>query len=153
MCGSWQLIIFSTAKERQMASLGKTMFKSESGKEYRFRVFPLGTRFRKVSGVYVIAYRGRSSQGTHRHKILYVGHTEDLSQPFEAHRKAHDLARLGANCICVQSDESEESRSAKERDLVATFSPACNEQPLTASTTPRKPAASPAPGAAGSQAD
>jgi hypothetical protein len=124
-----------------MASLGKTMFKSESGKQYRFRVFPLGTRFRKVSGVYVIAYRERRGEGTHRHKILYVGNTEDLSQPFEAHRKAEDLKRLGANCICVQSDDSEESRSAKERDLVTTFSPACNEWPATASTTRRRPEA------------
>jgi hypothetical protein len=111
-----------------MASLGKTKFKGGSGKEYRFQVFPLGTRFRKVSGVYLIAYRGRNSKGAPRHKILYVGHSEDLSLPFQKHCKAQDLMRLGANCICVQSDKSEASRLAKERDLVTTFSPACNTE-------------------------
>jgi hypothetical protein len=116
-----------TAKERKMASLGKTKFKGESGKKYRFQVFPLGTRFRKVSGVYLIAYRGRNNEGSHRHKILYVGQTQDLSQPFQQHRKAQDLMRLGANCICVQSDKSEESRVTKERDLVTMFSPPCND--------------------------
>ena len=109
-----------------MASLGKAMFKSKSGNEYRFKVFPLGTRFRKISGIYMIAYRGHDVRGAHRHKILYVGSTEDFSQPFEKHRKAQDLMRLGANCICVQSDKSEESRLEKERDLIAAFSPAGN---------------------------
>jgi hypothetical protein len=110
-----------------MASLGKAKFKGDSGKEYRFKVFPLGTRFRKISGVYLIACRAHGAEGGHRHKILYVGHTEDFSKPFEKHRRAQDLTRLGANCICVQSDTSEKSRLEKERDLVATFSPACND--------------------------
>ncbi len=110
-----------------MASLGNTKFKGQSGNEYRFRVFPLGTRFCKVSGVYLVAYRGRNSKGAARHKILYVGQTEDLSQPFEQHHKAQNLMRLGANCICVQSDTSEKSRVAKERDLLTKFGPAGND--------------------------
>jgi hypothetical protein len=110
-----------------MASLGKTMFKSKSGNHYRFKVFPLGTRFRKISGIYLIAYRAHSTHGGHRHKILFVGSTEDFSQPFEKHHKAQDLIRLGANCICVQSDKSEKSRLEKERELIAAFSPACND--------------------------
>ena len=40
-----------------MASLGKAMFKGDSGKHYRFKVFPLGTHFRKISGIYLIACR------------------------------------------------------------------------------------------------
>ena len=39
-----------------MASLGKATFKSKTGNHYRFKVFPLGTRFRKISGIYMIAY-------------------------------------------------------------------------------------------------
>ena len=110
-----------------MASLGKTKFKGESGNEYRFHVFPLGTRFRKASGIYLVAYRGRNSKGRTRHKILYAGQTEDLSRPFEEHRKAQDLRQRGANCICVQPDASEASRMAKERDLLTRFSPVCND--------------------------
>jgi hypothetical protein len=109
-----------------MASLGKAMFKGDSGKHYRFKVFPLGTRFRKVSGVYLIACRAHGNDGAHRHKILYVGHTEDFSQPLAKSRNAEALSRLGANCICVQSDTSAKSRVEKERDLISTFSPAGN---------------------------
>jgi predicted GIY-YIG superfamily endonuclease len=110
-----------------MASLGKTCFTGRSGKQYRFRVFPLGTRFRKRSGVYVVASRAQGADGGHRHTVLYVGHTEDFSQPLAKHRKAKAFAEQGANCICVQSDESEESRLAKERDLLAAFVPKCND--------------------------
>ena len=110
-----------------MASLGRTSFKGRSGKQYRFKVFPLGTRFRKISGVYVVANRDQGADGGHRHTVLYVGHTEDFSQPFDKHRKAQDLAQHGANCICVQSDGSEESRMEKELDLIAAFSPECND--------------------------
>jgi hypothetical protein len=56
-----------------------------------------------------------------------VGHTEDFSQPWERHRKAAQLRRRGANCICLQSDESEKSRRAKEKDLVAVIHPVCND--------------------------
>jgi hypothetical protein len=35
--------------------------------------------------------------------------------------------RLGANCICVQSDQSAESRLGKQRELIAVFSPTGNE--------------------------
>ena len=110
-----------------MASLGKAVLKGGSGKTYRFKVFALGTRFRKIGGIYMIAYRAHGDHGAHRHKVLYVGNTEDFSQPFAKHRKAQDLMRLGANCICVQSDASEKSRSEKEQDLIAAFSPACND--------------------------
>ena len=110
-----------------MPSLGNTTFTGQSGKKYRFKVFPLGTRFRKISGIYVVANRGRANDGRLRHKVVYVGHTEDFSEPMRAHRKADAFAAHGANCICVQSDELEASRVEKELDLVAALSPQCND--------------------------
>ncbi len=110
-----------------MAALGRMVFKGRSGKAYRFKVYPLGTRFRKLSGVYVIGNRSHGTDGGRRLIPLYVGHTEDFSQPFDRHRKAKDFAEQGANCICVQSDTLEESRLAKEQDLIAALSPACND--------------------------
>jgi hypothetical protein len=105
-----------------MASLGKVALTSASGERYRFKVFPVGTRFRSISGVYLITCRTHRVDGGHRHKILHIGHTADFSQPFEGYRHAQELARFGANCICIQSDASAESRCRKERDLLATFS-------------------------------
>ena len=76
-----------------MALLGKIKLTGRSGQQYRFRVFPLGTRFRKLSGVYVIANRSRRATGELRHTVVYVGNTEDFSQPFAAHRKANEFAQ------------------------------------------------------------
>lgn len=106
-----------------MALLGKVKLTSASGAQYRFRVFPLGTRFKSISGVYLITRRAIRAEGGHRHKILHVGHTDDFSQPFDGYRKAQELVRYGANCICVQTDTSVESRCRKQQDLIATFAP------------------------------
>ena len=106
-----------------MASLGNVTLTSASGQQYRFKVFPLGTRFRSISGVYLITRRDTRTEGGHRHKILDVGGTEDFSQPFDGYCKVKNLTRFGANCICIQSDASAESRHKKERDLAATFGP------------------------------
>ncbi|NLY00015.1 MAG: hypothetical protein GXY83_28285 [Rhodopirellula sp.] len=110
-----------------MASLGKKTFKGESGEPYRFKVYALGTKLRKLGGVYVITNRSCDQDGGYRHATLYVGETEDFSQPFERHHKAKDFLKHGANCICLQMDVSEQSRVAKQQDLVAKFHPVCND--------------------------
>jgi hypothetical protein len=109
-----------------MASLGTMNFKGESGSAYPFKVYALGTKLRKLSGMYVVTRRRRDANGRYRHRALYVGQTGDFSQPFERHRKAADLRKRGANCICLLGDDSQESRLAKQRDLVAAYHPVCN---------------------------
>ena len=110
-----------------MPSLGRAFFTGASGKTYRFRVFALGTRFRKRSGVYAVTSRTGNANGGARHVILYVGQTEDFSEPFAKHGKADAVTERGADCICVLSDGSQESRLAKQNDLVAAFHPVCND--------------------------
>ncbi len=102
-----------------MASLGTAVFRGQSGTRYRFKVFPLGTRFRKISGVYVVAYRHQGTSGGHGYTALFAGCTADFSQPFAEHPQAENCSRRGANCICVLKDGSEESRLAKEQDILA----------------------------------
>ena len=109
-----------------MAALGKMVFKGKSGKAYRFKVYPLGTRFRKISGVYIIGSRLPGANGGRRVVALYVGHTEDFSRPFGQHHKAREFTEQGADCVCLQSDAIEESRLAKEQDLIARLHPVCN---------------------------
>ncbi|MFZ5832901.1 MAG: hypothetical protein ACOY3P_22670 [Planctomycetota bacterium] len=110
-----------------MPCLGRKAFKGKSGKVYRFKVYPWGTRFRKLSGVYIIGIRAHATNGTPALVPLYIGQTEDFSQPFGEHRKAQELVDQGANCICLQSDTVEESRIAKGNDLIAGLSPVCND--------------------------
>lgn len=111
-----------------MASLGRTKCRGQSGEVYRFKVYPLGTRLRKRGGLYVITSRFRNAGGGYRHVPLYVGQSKDLSQPFEQHPSAEKTPHHGGNCICIQLDASEESRLAKQQDLVATFHPLCNDE-------------------------
>jgi hypothetical protein len=110
-----------------MPSLGKITFGGKSGKDYRFTVYPLGTKIRKRAGLYVIASRSHDGVSGHDYEAVYVGHTEDLSQPFDRHHKAQEFSRCGANCICLHAEESEESRIEKEQDLVAAMNPKCND--------------------------
>ena len=110
-----------------MASLGKTVCKGRSGEVYRLKVYALGTRLRKAGGIYVITSRSRNADGGYRHVPLFVGQTEDFSQPFAQHRKAEAFKQHEANCICVQPDVSEESRLTKEADLIAKYHPVCND--------------------------
>ena len=110
-----------------MASLGKIVLTGVSGKKYRFTAYPLGTKFRKLSGVFVITKRTRKAEGRYGHLALYVGCTEDFSQPFDRLRSAKKFRGRGANCICLQSDESETSRLAKEKDIAAAFHRICND--------------------------
>jgi hypothetical protein len=110
-----------------MAALGRMHFTGKSGREYRFKVYPLGTRFRKLSGVYIIGNRSHGNNGGRRLVPLYVGQTEDFSQPFGQHHKAQQFTEHGANCICLQSDAIEDSRLAKQQDLIAALCPACND--------------------------
>jgi hypothetical protein len=110
-----------------MPALGKTAFKGASGKQYGFKVYALGTRFRKLGGVFVVTSRCNGDNGGHRHVPLYVGQTEDFSQPLDKHRKVDAFVKHGANCVCLLSDASEKSRLAKEQDLIAAFHPVCND--------------------------
>ncbi len=115
-----------------MPSLGKTVLKGKSGKAYRFQVYPLGTRFRKLSGVYVVASRTRGTSGGLHVVPLLIGQNEDLSRPFKKHRRAREFLQHGANCVCLQSDSSEDSRLETKHDLVDALHPVCNRSGGTA---------------------
>ena len=110
-----------------MPAIGKTMFKGQSGTRYRFKVFPLGTRFRKLSGVYVVAHRGRDDAGRVRHAALYVGHTADFSESLVRARQVERFRgawrRIASACSPTKLAES---RVKKQQDLLASLSPQCN---------------------------
>lgn len=110
-----------------MPSLGHATFDGKSGQAYRFRVYPWGAKLRPLSGLYIVANRCRDGAGKYQHIPLYVGETEDLSQPLQQHHKAAELERQDANSICLQSDGSEESRVRKQQDLVTALRPVCND--------------------------
>ena len=54
-----------------------------AGRQYEYRIYPLGTNFKAAPGNYIFAKE--TSPG--RHLPIYIGETEDLSERFDSHHK------------------------------------------------------------------
>ncbi len=97
-----------------------------SGKKYAFLVYPWGTTFKPIGGVYAVTRATSNQAGGQTHTIVYLGQTGDLSERFDDHHKADCFNRRSANCICVHVEDNEKSRLAIEADLIAAYNPPCN---------------------------
>ena len=97
-----------------------------SGKKYTFYVYPYGQTFKAVGGVYAITRATPNPKGGNLHKIIYVGHSGNLSERFDDHHKEDCFKRNQANQHCVLVEESEKARLAIEADLIAAYNPPCN---------------------------
>lgn len=110
-----------------MAKLSDATFTGASGEKYAFAVYPMDPSFRVVGAVYAITRRYENNKGGFSHEIIYVGETGDLSTRFDDHHKWDCFVRHNANCICTHVDNGEDSRLAKEDDLIRQHSPDCND--------------------------
>lgn len=110
-----------------MAKIGTLPLKGKSGETYSFNVWPMDQQFNAVGAVYAITKRHADSKGGHSHTVIYVGETSDLSTRFENHHKADCFNQHESNCICTHQDDDEESRLAKENDLLKQHNPPCND--------------------------
>jgi hypothetical protein len=97
-----------------MPRLATLRLRGASGTDYSFKVYPLGTVFRKgLGGVYILTRRQVAESGRQRHRPLAVGNTGDLHRT--RCRKAPHLP--SANCICVRPENSGPARVSIRRDL------------------------------------
>lgn len=91
----------------------------KSGTKYSFRVYSLGQAFNRVGAAYAILKRERNSEDTAwEYTRVYIGETGTLDTRFYDHHKEKCFKEEGANCIAVHVDSSEESRRAKEQDIL-----------------------------------
>lgn len=112
-----------------MADIGPVTFEGQSGRQYGFQVYTLGTEFRPLGAVYGICHRYPKPEGNGYYVTpLYFGETGDLSTRFDGHHRQRCFDRNGANCIGVHLDGDEKSRRAKETDLIRKWDPECNRQ-------------------------
>lgn len=109
-----------------MAKLGSIKFKGASGTAYDFNIYPIGSEFKAIGGVYVISRREKNKDDAYIHNIIYVGHTKELDERFDDHHKAQCFVDNNANCISIHTDDSKESRLNKESDLIERYDPPCN---------------------------
>lgn len=99
-------------------------WEGESGKEYKYWIYPLGTTFKQVPGNYVFARETEPDIFTE----IYIGQTKDLSERFDNHHKMPCILKNKATHICAHtSSDDEEERRAEEDDLVERWNPVCND--------------------------
>ena len=98
----------------------------KSGTNYTFQMYPWGTEFKALGGVYIVTKRAAGNGGG-SHSLIYVGVTGDLSERLDNHHKAKCFKGHGANCVGVLLEESEKKRLAIEADLLAGYTWPCNE--------------------------
>ncbi len=102
-------------------------FTGSSGTKYAFDVLGLDSNFNAVAGVYVVTDRHETAQGNYTHTVIYFGQTDDLDDRFSDHHKADCFKDHGANSLCFHADGDDQSRLAKESDLIkAAYNPPCN---------------------------
>ena len=110
-----------------MEDLGIITTTGESGASYTFDVYSWGASFEPLGAVYLITKRAENPDGGYTHTLLYVGQTGDLSERFDDHHKASCFKLNGANCISIHFDDAESSRLRIEEDLIAEYTPTCND--------------------------
>lgn len=109
------------------SKIGTLILKGASGTEYKFLVYPIGTSFKSIGGVYYISKRTKKSDGVGgTHSQVYIGETGDLSERFDNHHKADCFVKNNANCISVHTNNSKTERLYIEKDLIDNYNPSCN---------------------------
>jgi hypothetical protein len=96
----------------------------KSGKEYRYWIFKIGTKFSKSPGNYVIAKEVKPNEWS----PVYIGQTDDLSEQFKDHKNMECIQHRGGTHIHMHtSTNDEDTRLAEEKDLKLRWHPACND--------------------------
>ncbi|MBT1073487.1 GIY-YIG nuclease family protein [Pelotalea chapellei] len=106
-----------------MAAEDKVTVKGQSGTQYEFEVYPWGTTFNPVGGLYIVLKKQPGNYG-----ILYIGQTGNLSERFDNHHQSDSFTRYGKTHIAVRAESSEQKRFTFETDLIRNYNTCCNKQ-------------------------
>lgn len=110
-----------------MSKIEDFAFYGASGRKYIFQVYPIGTKFNNIGGVYIFTRRMNNYGGGVTHNILYVGQTISLMRRItSAHPKWYPALRNGMNCTCVYSVLNDSERNTIENDLIVKYQPPFN---------------------------
>lgn len=98
-------------------------WEGQSGKTYRYRCFPIGTKFRDEKPANYI-FAALKPKGVW--VPVYVGHTENISKCLYGHEKEGTARRYNATYLHVHLAGEVTSRSDETQDIVTKYSPKCN---------------------------
>lgn len=107
-----------------MSETPTIMWPGQSGKEYKYWIYPIGTTFNKEPGNYIFAKETRPGYWS----PCYIGQTENLDERLTDHEKEACAKRHGATHIHTHVTLGGEAiRRAEEGDLIQKWTPPCNE--------------------------
>jgi hypothetical protein len=106
-----------------MEDLGIHIWTGQSGQKYRYTVYMFGTAFGPGPANYIFAHESRPGQ----YIPVYIGQTDDLSEPFDDHVALECIKQKRVTHIHVRhTDTREELRRAERSDLISASNPPCN---------------------------
>ena len=95
----------------------------QSGRQYVYEIYPIGTKFSAVPGNYIFAKETQPKS----FKAVYIGETQDLSERFDNHHKMRCIQRNNATHIHVHGNsQGQVARREEESDLIPKWLPTCN---------------------------
>jgi len=106
----------------------KITAKGSSGRLYEFRIYTLGTEFKRLAGVYLFSHQLSNGNWF----VAYVGSAEDfdarVGAGLSSHHKIREAKKLGATHVGVLVVSGPKAdRLAIERDLIDALKPPLNE--------------------------
>jgi hypothetical protein len=117
--------LFSHHRQSESTTSASFSWPGQSGKEYRYEIYPLGTSFQALPGNYIYARQAEDGSWI----PIYIAQTRDLHQRLEGHVKVDDATENGATHIHAHyCSAGQAARCTEERDLILRWQPVCNEQ-------------------------
>src|SRR5258708_35411774 len=100
-----------------MKSMGNVRIAGTSGKVYKFRAYPLKSKFAHLAAIYFITSRHHCPDGRISHSRIYCGQTSDLSTLYLSMGKLMKFEDYDANCVCILPRVNEVLRMEIENDI------------------------------------
>ena len=96
----------------------------QSGKEYQYEIYLVGTAFKPLPGIYIYAKQLVDGDWS----PIYIAQTRDLHQRLEGHVKLADAIANGATHIHAHyCTTGQSARFTEEQDLIHRWQPVCND--------------------------
>ena len=107
-----------------MAERETILIKGKSDTGYKYLIYDLGDTHDAVPANYIFVKETSKDIV----KPIYIGETEDISERFDYHHKMPCIKRNGATHLGThKSSANKKVRCEEEADLVANYSPVCND--------------------------
>jgi hypothetical protein len=104
-------------------------FEGSSGKRYIFTAYPLENNCLPEPAVYIIAHMDDHERigNIAMYYQVYVSQTNNLQTCFIDHPKEDCFKQHSANIICIHLEQNPKRRLEIVADLLAKFTPSCND--------------------------